>query len=94
MGLSWSRSRARQHEQSARRADIEIARYLAEDVRRRSSAAIAADMARAVAEYRGPVRRLPYIMKLKCICGHKGRVKVYPGARKRFRCSKCGFLSI
>jgi hypothetical protein len=67
---------------------------LAEDVTPQDQAAIAADMARAVAEYRGPVRRLPTIIDVRCVCGHRKRVALSPGkVRPRFRCSRCGAIA-
>lgn len=60
-----------------------------------SKADMRAEIERRVAEYQGPVTRLPTVLHLKCTnCRHRGTVRVQPGERKRFKCSRCGAVSL
>jgi hypothetical protein len=60
-----------------------------------SKADLRAEAADAVERYTGRVQLCPTIIELKCVgCNHRGRVKVWRGEKKRFRCSKCGYLSM
>lgn len=81
-----------------RSAIADQTRYLAElsaPDQQPSKAEMRAESAALVAAYPGPIRRLPTFIDLKCYrCNHRGRVKVYPGERKRFKCSRCGALSL
>lgn len=48
-----------------------------------------------MASYGGRINRLPTYLKLKCYsCNHRGQVRLTPGRRARFRCSRCGALSL
>lgn len=63
----------------------------AEPAPQRSKAELRAEAEAALAAYRGPVRRLPTVHELRCLCGHRGRVAVPAElGRPRFRCSRCG----
>ena len=95
MALDWSKSKRRDQRNAARGNEAELARLIADDVPQLSKAELRALGVVALADYRKPIKRLPTIIYLKCGCGHKGHVKVYPGEpRKRFRCSKCNYLSM
>lgn len=94
MARDWSKFKAKQQANAARRAEVDLARSLAEDEPRPSKAELRALGIALLADYQRPIRVLPSIIELKCGCGHRGRVKVYRGERKRFRCSKCGYLSM
>lgn len=95
MGLNWSKSKAPDQAHAARRTEVEIARIRAEETPQPSKAELRALGIALLADYARPVKVLPTIIELKCGCGHRGRVKVYKGEpRKRFRCSKCQYLSM
>jgi len=48
----------------------------------------------AMAKWDKPILRYPTVLNVKCICGHRARVKIPAGKRVRLRCTKCGFLSL
>lgn len=87
MARDWSKSK-RLERWSAPRASE------ADDEPQPSKAEMRALGIALLADYQRPIRVLPSIIELKCGCGHRGRVKVYRGERKRFRCSRCGYLSL
>jgi len=64
---------------------------LARDEPQPSKDELRAQAAAALANYRGPIRRLPMYTALRCrSCGHRGTARVAPGSNPRFRCSACG----
>lgn len=97
MARDWSKQRNRDNAAATRRAEVMLARELADyDGPRPSKADLREEAAVAVAQYRGPVRRLPTVIELKCYaCNHRGRVTLpYGNTTRRFRCGKCGALSL
>lgn len=100
MGLSWSKDRRRTLSRLAATDGMERARLVAEldggQLYRpeQSKEEMRAETAALVEEYRGKIKRLPTFVPLKCVCGHRGRAMVKPGRKPRFRCSKCGALSL
>jgi hypothetical protein len=94
MGLDWSKQRRRELAGRAAAEAVADADRLARVERGEpaepSKAELRAEAAAAVATYRGPIKRLPTIHDLRCICGHRAKVSVQPGPRPRFRCSRCG----
>lgn len=94
MALDWSKA-SRRRSTSDLGTDAALMRVASEPAEPRpSKEQLRADAAAAIAAYQGKVTRLPTVIELKCGCGHRGRVKVQSGQRKRFRCSKCGYLSM
>jgi hypothetical protein len=98
VGRNWSKQKVRDAAQRHRQAATDMAHYLVEleaPSAQPSKAELREEAAAAIARYTGPVRRLPTMVDLKCYrCNHRGRVRVYPGERKRFKCSKCGAVSL
>lgn len=94
MGRDWSKSKSRTKAVESRRAEIDVARILAEDLPRQSKDELRAQAAEALSRYHGPIRRLPTLIDLKCYhCNHRGRV-VLRDTSARFVCSKCGAKSL
>jgi hypothetical protein len=98
MATDWSKLRRRAQARTAKRDNIEIARILHEDEPKPqlSKEEARAEMASALARYRGAVHKLPTIVEVKCYrCNHRGRASMPNGnTAKRFKCSKCGALSL
>lgn len=94
MALDWSKA-SRRRQSSDIGNDAALMRMASEPRDPQpSKAELRALGVALLADYARPIRVLPSIIELKCGCGHRGRVKVYRGERKRFRCSKCGYLSL
>lgn len=94
MALDWSKANRRKSS-SENVNDAALMRVATEPAAPQPSKAdLRAEAEEAIATWNRPVQRLPTFIELKCWCGHRGRVKVAPGRRKRFRCSKCGYLSL
>lgn len=96
MGLDWSKRRRQSNSARGTDPDAALARLASEPATPQpSKAALRAESADAIERYTGRVQLCPTIIELKCVgCNHRGRVKVWRGERKRFRCSKCGYLSM
>jgi hypothetical protein len=95
MANDWSKQRRRDQTRTAKRQDVEIARILAEDRPvPPSKAELRAQANAAIADHRRAIDKLPTVVEVKCYrCNHRGRIKVYD-VNARFRCSKCGALSL
>lgn len=97
MALDWSKAnRRRSSSGPGIEADAALARMASDPGAPQPSKAELREAAVvALASYRKPIQVLPTIIHLKCGCGHRGYVRIARGApRKRFRCSKCGYLSM
>lgn len=91
MALDWSKSKQRDQRNAARGNEAELARMLADDVPQPSKADQRAMAEAAMGAFMGNVTRLPTMIDLKCVCGHRKRVAIAHGrARPRFKCSRCG----
>jgi hypothetical protein len=96
MGRDWSKLRRREQGNSANREEAAVMRLLYERPPQLSKEEARAEMEDALARYRGAVRKLPTIIEVKCYrCNHRGRASMPSGNTvKRFKCSKCGALSL
>jgi DNA-directed RNA polymerase subunit M/transcription elongation factor TFIIS len=93
----WSKQRKRDLARQALGAEIELARILRnEDEPQPSKAEQRAEAAALLAAYQGPIKKLPTVVALRCAkCGHRGNVRMRPGEpKRRFKCSKCGYLAL
>jgi DNA-directed RNA polymerase subunit RPC12/RpoP len=88
----WLKQKRRDRATQAHRSALEDAALFDEAPEPQPSKAQArAEAERLIADYRGPVRRLPTYAALRCrSCGHRGTARVPPGANPSFRCSHCG----
>lgn len=95
MGRNWSKDKARfaaakSRLDKAREID-EVDYLLRGHVPEPTKEELRAQAAEAVAAYQGEIKRLPTVMRLECLCGHRGRVLLRDDQKsRRFKCSKCG----
>lgn len=92
MGRNWSRRKASDQAKAEMVEKHRLAVALAptpemaptkEELRHQAAA--------AMANYTGPIKRLPTYAALRCrTCGHRGTAVVPQGAEPRFKCSACG----
>ena len=97
MALNWSKHTRRGQNRTAKRMDVDIARILQEErPAPPSKEQLRADMADAMSRYRGAIHKLPTVVELKCYrCNHRGKATMPNGnTTKRFKCSKCGAMSL
>ena len=96
MARDWSKLRRRENTSASLREEAAVMRLLYERPKQLSKVEARAEMEAALARYRGTIRQLPTIVELKCYkCNHRGKAIMPNGnTTKRFKCSKCGAMSL
>lgn len=89
---NWSKDRDRSLISQERAARAEIAALLNGPPQAAlTKEELRLQAAEALANYNGRVTRLPTIVQLRCICGHRGKVAVADRDKgRKFKCSNCG----
>jgi hypothetical protein len=97
VGRDWSKLKRREQGQHAQReamADV-LTFPIPTDDERLTKDQMRAETDALMASYGGRINQLPTYLSLKCYsCNHRGRVRLTPGRKTRFRCSKCGAVSM
>lgn len=91
MARDWSKLKSRELGRQAVSEERQIINELARSEPHPTKDELRAQASAALADYRGPIRKLPMFAALRCrSCGHRGTARVPPGLAPAFRCSNCG----